>query len=103
MLDEAESRLSLSILQLPRISTSIRVLATAVTVGVVALTAACGGSGTKAAVASPSGWHSSAGVSSSSADAAGLGFYDGNFTSSGMETAAKWLGAPSTVKYAEDF
>ena len=79
----------------------MRVLATAVTVGAVALTAACGGSGTKAAVASPNGWHSSAGASS--ADGPGLGFYDGTFNPSGLEKAAVWLGSSKSVTYAEDF
>ena len=79
----------------------MRVLATAVTVGAVALTAACGGGGTKAAVASPNGWHSSAGASS--ADGPGLGFYDGTFNPSGLEKAAVWLGSSKSVTYAEDF
>jgi hypothetical protein len=37
------------------------------------------------------------------ADAAGLGLYDGNSSPSGIETAANWLGASSSIKYAEDF
>ncbi|HEY6494876.1 MAG TPA: glycosyl hydrolase [Trebonia sp.] len=37
------------------------------------------------------------------ADAFGLGFYDGGAMPSGIEAAANWLGAPDTVKYAEDF
>ena len=73
------------------------------TVGAVALTAACSSNGNQAAVASPSGWHSSAGTSSSTANGAGLGFYDGNYNSSGLETAATWLGSAGSVKYAEDF
>jgi hypothetical protein len=36
-------------------------------------------------------------------DAAGLGFYDGKSSPAGIETAAAWLGSPSTVKYAQDF
>jgi hypothetical protein len=36
-------------------------------------------------------------------DAAGLGLYDGNSSPAGIETAAKWLGSPSTIKYAQDF
>jgi hypothetical protein len=36
-------------------------------------------------------------------NAAGLGFYDGNSSPSGIETAASWLGSTSTVKYAQDF
>ena len=37
------------------------------------------------------------------ADAAGLGFYDGNSSPAGIETAASWLGSASSVKYAQDF
>ena len=36
-------------------------------------------------------------------DAAGLGLYDGQSSPAGIETAAKWLGSPSTIKYAQDF
>jgi hypothetical protein len=36
-------------------------------------------------------------------DAAGIGFYDGTSSPSGMETAAAWLGSTSSVKYAQDF
>lgn len=36
-------------------------------------------------------------------DAAGLGMYDGNSSPSGIETAAAWLGSPSSIKYAMDF
>jgi len=36
-------------------------------------------------------------------NAAGLGFYDGNSSPSGIETAASWLGSSSSVKYAQDF
>ncbi|MGH3263002.1 MAG: hypothetical protein ACRDNS_13495, partial [Trebonia sp.] len=36
-------------------------------------------------------------------DAAGLGFYDGKSSPSGIETAASWLGSTSSVKYAQDF
>lgn len=39
----------------------------------------------------------------SSADAAGLGLYDGESSPTGIETAASWLGSPSSVKYAMDF
>jgi hypothetical protein len=39
----------------------------------------------------------------SSADAAGLGIYDGEFGPAGIETAASWLGSPGSIKYAEDF
>jgi hypothetical protein len=37
------------------------------------------------------------------ADAAGLGFYDGQSSPAGLETAANWLGSAGTIKYAEDF
>jgi Glycosyl hydrolase family 26 len=102
--DKAESRLSLSIMQPFRATTGIRVLATLVTVGSVIVTAACsnGGSGTQAATASPSGWHSSSGTSSS-ATSTGLGLYDGYSKPSGIETAAQWLGSSSSIKYAMDF
>jgi hypothetical protein len=69
--------------------------------GALALTAACSSGGTTAAVASSNGWHSSAGAST--AGGPGLGFYDGKFTSSGIEKAATWLGSSSSVTYAEDF
>jgi len=38
-----------------------------------------------------------------SANAVGLGFYDGQSSPSGSETAVNWLGSSNTVKYAEDF
>ena len=36
-------------------------------------------------------------------DGAGIGFYDGNSSPSGMEAAASWLGSTSSLKYAQDF
>jgi hypothetical protein len=36
-------------------------------------------------------------------NAAGLGFYDGNSSPSGIKTAASWLGSSRSVKYAQDF
>jgi glycosyl hydrolase family 26 len=33
----------------------------------------------------------------------GLGLYDGEHSPTGIETAASWLGSPSSVKYAMDF
>ena len=33
----------------------------------------------------------------------GLGLYDGEHSPAGIETAAKWLGSPSSIKYAMDF
>jgi hypothetical protein len=37
------------------------------------------------------------------ADAAGLGIYDSQSSPAGIETAASWLGSPSSIKYAQDF
>jgi Glycosyl hydrolase family 26 len=37
------------------------------------------------------------------ADAAGLGFYDGQSSPTGIEATASWLGSSSSVKYAMDF
>jgi hypothetical protein len=73
----------------------------------VLFTTACGG-GAKTATGSytaPSTSASAPGMSASapSADAAGLGLYDGQFSQAGIETAANWLGSPSSIKYAEDF
>ncbi len=45
----------------------------------------------------------SGGSDGSSADAAGLGFYDGNSSPTGIKAAATWLGSASSVKYAMDF
>jgi Glycosyl hydrolase family 26 len=39
----------------------------------------------------------------STANAAGLGLYDGNSSPSGIETAASWLGSSGSIKYAQDF
>jgi hypothetical protein len=36
-------------------------------------------------------------------NAAGLGIYDGQSSPTGIETAASWLGSPSSIKYAQDF
>jgi hypothetical protein len=36
-------------------------------------------------------------------DAGGLGLYDGMSSPSGIETAARWLGSTSSIKYAQDF
>jgi hypothetical protein len=46
---------------------------------------------------------SSAGSGAPAADALGLGFYDGNSSPAGIETAANWLGSSTSVKYAQDF
>ena len=45
----------------------------------------------------------SATSSAASADAVGLGLYDGDSSPAGIETAASWLGSSSTIKYAQDF
>ncbi len=37
------------------------------------------------------------------ADAAGLGLYDGQSSPSGIETAASWLGSSGSIQYAQDF
>ena len=39
----------------------------------------------------------------SSAFGPGLGLYDSKSSPSGIETAAKWLGSSSSIKYADDF
>jgi len=54
-------------------------------------------------VHSPRPTTSSSGSGGSATDAYGLGFYDGNSSPSGIETAASWLGSSSSVKYAMDF
>jgi len=59
------------------------------------VTAACGQPSANQAT---KGWSAS-----SNAGAAGLGLYDGNSTSKGIETAATWLGSSSSIKYAMDF
>ena len=48
-------------------------------------------------------YHSSGSAGEPSTNGAGLGLYDGNSSPSGIETAAKWLGSPSSIKYAMDF
>ena len=80
---------------------SIRALAILAVAGIVSFTAACGGSGGAKTMTGP--YHSSGSTDGSSADGAGLGLYDGNSSPSGIETAAKWLGSSSSIKYAMDF
>ncbi|MGH3244764.1 MAG: glycoside hydrolase family 26 protein [Trebonia sp.] len=46
---------------------------------------------------------SAPGTGTTLADAAGLGIYDGDSSPTGIETAANWLGSPSSIKYAQDF
>jgi Glycosyl hydrolase family 26 len=42
-------------------------------------------------------------TSGGSADAFGLGLYDGKSSPAGIETAAKWLGSGNSITYAQDF
>jgi hypothetical protein len=86
-----------------RVRKSVRIpgLAIVAIAGIATFTAAC---------SSPSGGSPSAKATTtwSSANAgggssAGLGLYDGKFGPAGIQTAAKWLGASSSIKYAEDF
>ena len=63
--------------------------------------AACGGgSGHPSSVKLTIGPSSSASPSTS---AAGIGLYDDNSSSAGIEKAASWLGSAGSIKYAEDF
>jgi hypothetical protein len=107
----SKSWLNLSIKQRPRKTTRIRVPAILVIAGIVIFTAACGqsppvagssGGGTATTATVPSG-RANTSTGGSPADAAGLGFYDGDSSPAGIETAATWLGSSSTVKYAQDF
>jgi Glycosyl hydrolase family 26 len=90
-------------MQHPRKTKRIPGLATLVIAGIVLVTAAC--SGGKPSTSTATGpWNSSgASTGASSADAAGLGIYDGKSSPAGIETAAKWLGSSSSIKYAMDF
>ena len=94
---------SLSVKKTPRITSGIRALAALAIAGTVTLTAACsGGSSLSAEKLIPQGQGSGTSTgASSSAFGPGLGLYDGKFSPSGIETAAKWLG--SSIKYAQDF
>jgi Glycosyl hydrolase family 26 len=94
----------LSINRPPFRTSVIRALAAAAIAGTVALTAACSGSTVSAQKLNPQGQGSGSSTgTSSSAFGPGLGLYDGESKPSGIETAAKWLGSPSTIKYAMDF
>ena len=66
----------------------------------VSPTSTASSTSTASPTASPT---SPATTGAASADSAGLGIYDGEFGPAGIETAADWLGAPDTIKYAEDF
>jgi hypothetical protein len=88
----------------------IPALAIVVIAGIAAFTAGCGGSssatgGGAVSAKATTGWSAGAHPSASAApvDAAGLGFYDGKSSPGGIEAAAKWLGSPSSIKYAQDF
>ncbi len=91
----------------PRTAASIAVRAIVLVAGIAIFTAACssGGGSSKATNNWPgsNGSPASSGGASLATDAAGLGIYDGKFGSAGIEIAAKWLGSPSTVRYAQDF
>jgi hypothetical protein len=95
-------------MQRARKTTRIPVPAIVVIAGIVIFTAACGSSSPGSggpAIKATTGWSSGSSTSSgsSSADAAGLGLYDGKSTPAGIETAASWLGSSSSIKYAMDF
>jgi Glycosyl hydrolase family 26 len=86
-----------------RKTTSIRALAIVVIAGIVMLTAACSGGGSAQKMTGPYNSSGSGSSDGTSAGAAGLGFYDGNSSPTGIEAAATWLGSASSVKYAMDF
>ena len=78
-----------------RLTPAVAMLAIAVCV------AACGGGG-----GHPSSVKLTIGPTSSaspSTSAAGIGLYDDNSSSAGIEKAASWLGSSGSIKYAEDF
>ncbi len=91
----------------PRTTARIHARAILVMAGIAVATAACSSGGsvsTKATTAWGGGSSASPGASGALAtDAAGLGLYDGKSDSAGIETAASWLGSPSSIKYALDF
>jgi hypothetical protein len=64
-------------------------------------TSSAAASGTSAAAGSSTS--AEAGSGTSATDAAGLGFYDGDSSPTGIETAASWLGSATSVEYAQDF
>jgi hypothetical protein len=75
--------------------------------GIATFTAACSSGGGNVSSQATSTWTGSSASPGATAalasDAAGLGLYDGKSRSAGIETAAKWLGSPSSIKYAQDF
>jgi hypothetical protein len=85
-------------------TSGIRALAILAVAGTITLTAACSGGSNSASTLNPqSSGTSTSGSGSSSNFGYGLGLYDGNSSPSGIETAAKWLGSSSSIKYAMDF
>jgi Glycosyl hydrolase family 26 len=97
-------------MQPPRISKRIPFRAILMIAGIAIFTAACGqsppvsgGSGSVKATTGSSGASSTPMGTSLATDAAGLGLYDGDYSSAGIETAASWLGSPSSIRYAQDF
>jgi hypothetical protein len=101
----------LSIMKLPRTTVRIHVRAIVVMAGIAVVTAACssgGGSSSSGGSAQATtvwgGGAASPGSSGALAtDAAGLGLYDGKSRPGGIETAASWLGSPTSIRYAMDF
>jgi Glycosyl hydrolase family 26 len=89
----------------PRATVRIHVRAILVMAGIAVVTAACssGGAVSTKGTTGPAVSSSASPSASPTTDAAGLGLYDGMFDSAGIETAAKWLGSPSSIKYAMDF
>ena len=82
----------------------IRALAVLAIAGTVTITAACSGGSVSAQKLNPQGQGSGTSTGApSSAFGPGLGLYDGDSSPSGLETAAKWLGSSSSIKYAQDF
>jgi hypothetical protein len=71
--------------------------------GTVALTAACSGSSSAQKLNLPGHSSGTSTGASSPAFGAGLGLYDSKSSPSGIETAAKWLGSSSSIRYAQDF
>ena len=94
-----------------RITASFTVRAILLVAVIATFTAACSSGGSNSvSPKATSGWagaSASPGAASNGSslatDAAGLGIYDGESTSTGIETAANWLGSPSSIRYAQDF
>src|SRR5215470_19618169 len=100
----------LSIMKPPRTTARIHVRASLVMAGIAVVTAACSSSGGGASTQATSGWGGgsnaspgSAGGASLATNATGLGIYDGKSEPAGIDTAANWLGSPSSIRYAMDF